>query len=104
MRILVIGSGGREHALLWKLKNSPKKPVLFCIPGNAGIQSLAECPQVDLKASDGFRGILDWVHAQDIDLTIVGPEAPLAAGIVDVFRARFGVGPKAVQRLFGPTA
>ncbi len=82
MRILVIGSGGREHAIVWKLKQSPKKPKIYCAPGNAGIASDVEC--ADIKADD-IKGLRDFALKEKIDLTIVGPEAPLAAGIVDKF-------------------
>ncbi len=80
MRILVIGSGGREHALCWKLAQSAEKPELYAIPGNPGIAQLA----IRLPGSDYLAAAL---HLQP-DLTVVGPEAPLAAGIVDEFRRR----------------
>ncbi len=85
MRILVIGGGGREHALVWKLTQSPHVDRLYCAPGNAGIARLAEC--VPLKAGD-LEGLANFASLQKIDLTIVGPEAPLIAGIVDRFEAR----------------
>ncbi|OGQ47163.1 MAG: phosphoribosylamine--glycine ligase [Deltaproteobacteria bacterium RIFCSPLOWO2_02_FULL_46_8] len=93
MKILVIGSGGREHALVWKLSQSPKKPKIFCAPGNAGIASLAEC--VAIFATD-IQALLQFAKTQNINLTVVGPEVPLAGGIVDLFKA---------ERLsiFGPT-
>ncbi len=93
MKILVVGSGGREHALAWKIAQSARVTKVFCAPGNAGIAQLAEC--VDLKADD-IEGLVDFAKKEAIDLTVVGPEAPLVAGIVDVFRAQ---GLKA----FGPT-
>ncbi len=93
MKILVVGSGGREHAMVWKLAQSPRKPILYCAPGNAGIASLATC--VPIK-SDHIVALKDFVLQEQIDLTIVGPEAPLALGIVDEFR-------KARLRIFGPT-
>lgn len=87
MKVLVIGGGGREHALVWKLAQSPRVTKIFCAPGNPGIAELAECVPT---ADENFA-----VEKQ-IDLTIVGPEVPLCAGIVDAFRAR-GL------RIFGPT-
>jgi phosphoribosylamine--glycine ligase len=85
MRVLVIGSGGREHALVWKINQSRSVTKLFCAPGNPGIQSLAEC--VSLKATDLPR-LLAFAEQQNIDLTVVGPEQPLAEGIVDLFASR----------------
>lgn len=82
MKILVIGSGGREHAIVWKLKQSPKVTEIFCAPGNAGINEIAVC--VDIKADD-IEGLLKFVKDNDIDLTVVGPEVPLEKGIVDLF-------------------
>ncbi|NGZ59450.1 MAG: phosphoribosylamine--glycine ligase [Nitrospira sp. LK265] len=93
MRILVVGNGGREHAMVWKLAQSPRKPILYCAPGNAGITSLAEC--IPIK-SDDVAGLKDFALREKIDLTVIGPEAPLALGIVDEFR-------KARLRVFGPT-
>ena len=75
MKILVVGSGGREHAMVWKLAQSPRKPTLYCAPGNAGIESLAVC--VSVKADD-IAGLKAFVQSEKIDLTVVGPEAPLA--------------------------
>ena len=90
MRVLVIGSGGREHAIVWTLHQEGVTP--FCAPGNPGISEIAEC----LPQSPGDPAALaEWAQASEIDLTLVGPEAPLAAGIVDVFAQR-GV------RAFGP--
>lgn len=83
MKILVIGSGGREHALVWKLAQSELTDKIFCAPGNGGISREAQC--LDIKAEDVAR-LLDFAHKEKIDLTVVGPEAPLAAGIVDEFR------------------
>ena len=85
MKILVIGSGGREHALVWKISQSRHVTKLFCAPGNPGIQSMAEC--VSLKATD-LSGLLAFAERERIDLTIVGPEQPLADGIVDLFASR----------------
>jgi phosphoribosylamine--glycine ligase len=92
MRILVIGGGGREHALIWKLKQSPRNPEVFCAPGNAGIAGLATC--LDISASD-IDGLLKFATSNRVDLTVVGPEAPLASGLVDSFKA-------AGLRAFGP--
>ncbi|HEV2173391.1 MAG TPA: phosphoribosylamine--glycine ligase [Nitrospira sp.] len=93
MKILVVGSGGREHAMVWKLAQSPRKPQLFCAPGNAGIESLATC--MPIKADD-IAGLKDFVQKERIELMVVGPEAPLALGIADEFR-------KAKFKIFGPT-
>lgn len=93
MKVLVIGSGGREHAIVWKLKQSPRFPKIFCAPGNAGIARDAEI--VNLKADD-IKGLLAFALREKIDLTIVGPEAPLAGGIVDKFMQK-GLD------IFGPT-
>ncbi len=93
MKILVVGSGGREHTMVWKLAQSPRKPQLYCAPGNAGIESLATC--VSIKADD-IAGLKEFVVKEKIDLTVVGPEAPLALGIADEFR-------KAKLKIFGPT-
>jgi len=82
MRILVIGSGGREHALVWKIAQSQLVDKIFCAPGNGGISQQAEC--VEIKADDAQQ-LLDFARREKIDLTIVGPEAPLAKGIVDAF-------------------
>lgn len=93
MRVLVVGGGGREHALVWKLKQSPRVDKIYCAPGNAGIAGEAEC--VDIKAED-VQGLLDFALNNRIDLTVVGPEAPLNAGIVDRFEA-------AGLKIFGPS-
>lgn len=82
MKVLVIGSGGREHAIAWKLKQSKNVTELFCAPGNAGIKELANC--VDIKADD-IEGLLKFVKENKIELTVVGPEVPLEKGIVDLF-------------------
>jgi len=92
MRILVIGSGGREHALLWKLARSPRKPELFCAPGNAGTAEIATNVGV---AADRLDALLELARGHAIDLTVVGPELPLVLGIVDAFEAA-GLG------IFGP--
>ncbi len=82
MKVLVIGGGGREHALVWKLSQSPRVDKIYCAPGNAGIAEIAEC--IDIK-NDDFEGLIDFVKYNWIDLTVVGPEVPLSEGIVDVF-------------------
>lgn len=87
MRILVVGSGGREHALVWKIAQSSLADKIFCAPGNGGISDSAEC--VDIKAND-IPALLDFVRRQKIDLTVVGPEAPLVSGIADEF-AHYGL-------------
>ena len=92
MRILVIGSGGREHALVWKIAQSKLLTKLFCAPGNGGISQQAEC--IDIKADD-IEGLLEFTRKEKIDLTVVGPEAPLASGIVDEFK-------NYKLRIFGP--
>ncbi len=94
MKILVIGSGGREHALVWKIAQSKYVNKIFCAPGNGGISQQAEC--VDIKADD-LDGLLSFAKKEKIDLTVVGPEAPLAAGIVDQFD-RYGL------VIFGPNS
>jgi len=92
MRILVVGSGGREHALVWKIAQSKLVDKVFCAPGNGGITELAEC--IDIKADDVF-GLLEFARKEKIDLTVVGPEATLSLGIVDEFD-------KAGLKIFGP--
>lgn len=92
MKVLVVGSGGREHALVWKISQSARVKKIYCAPGNAGIRRMAEC--VDLAATD-IDGLLQFAHHEKIDLTIVGPESSLAAGIVDRFEEE-GL------RIFGP--
>jgi phosphoribosylamine---glycine ligase len=82
MNILVIGSGGREHALAWKIAQSPQAGKIYCAPGNGGMAEVAEC--VDIQADDIER-LLQFAHEAQVDLTVVGPEVPLVAGIVDAF-------------------
>ncbi len=82
MKVLVVGGGGREHALAWKLKQSPRVQKVYCAPGNAGIAEVAEC--VDINVED-IDALLDFVKYNWIDLTVVGPEVPLTLGIVDAF-------------------
>ena len=84
MKILVVGQGGREHTLVWKLAQSPLVKKIYCAPGNAGIAQLAE----SIPMPDRFTELADWAESQDIALTVVGPEVPLAEGIVDVFNER----------------
>src|SRR5256712_1179580 len=93
MKILVIGGGGREHALVWKLKQSPAVDRIFCAPGNAGTAVIAE--NVALAASD-LPQLRAFAKQNDVDLTVVGPDDPLAIGIVDFFSAN-------KLRVFGPT-
>jgi len=80
MKVLIVGGGGREHALAWKISRSPRVKKIFCGPGNAGIAQLAEC--VDIQDSN-MPAIIDLVRREKIDLTVVGPEVPLVAGLVD---------------------
>ena len=84
MKILVVGQGGREHTLVWKLAQSPLVEKIYCTPGNPGIAKIAEL----IPMPDQFTELADWAESQDIALTVVGPEAPLAEGIVDVFNER----------------
>ncbi|MBI3268715.1 MAG: phosphoribosylamine--glycine ligase [Planctomycetes bacterium] len=93
MRILVVGGGGREHALVWKLRQSPRVEQVFCAPGNAGIAAIATC--VELQPTD-VDGLFAFAKKERINLTVVGPEAALCAGIVDRFE---GGG----LRIFGPS-
>jgi len=92
MKVLVVGSGGREHALVWKISQSARVKKIYCTPGNAGIKHMAEC--VDLAVTD-IDALLEFAKQEKIDLTIVGPESSLAAGIVDRFEEE-GL------RIFGP--
>ena len=93
MRILVVGSGGREHVLIWKLAQSKSVNKIYAAPGNGGVAELAEC--VDIKADD-IGGLLDFAIKKKIDLTVVGPEIALVAGIVDAFEEK-GL------KIFGPS-
>jgi phosphoribosylamine--glycine ligase len=94
MRILVVGSGGREHTLIWKLKQEQPEAQIYAAPGNGGTKALAE--SVPLKAEE-VGGLADFAESREIDLTVVGPEAPLVAGITDAFEGR-GLA------VFGPSA
>jgi phosphoribosylamine--glycine ligase len=96
MKVLVIGNGGREHALAWKLAQSARVSEVLVAPGNSGTATEARCRNVDVKATD-IDGLLSLVQREGVALTVVGPEAPLVAGVVDRFRA-------AGLRIFGPTA
>ncbi len=92
MKVLVIGSGGREHSLVWKIDQSKKVSKIFCAPGNAGIKKIAECIGID--ATD-IKSLVAFAQKEEIDLTIVGPESSLVEGVVDAFE-------KAGLRIFGP--
>jgi len=92
MRVLIVGSGGREHAIVWKLSKSPKIEKLYCAPGNAGIAELAEC--IDIQA-ENIESICQFAVASKIDLAVIGPEVPLSLGIVDALEDK-GI------RTFGP--
>ena len=96
MKVLVIGSGGREHALAWKLAQSPRVDEVLVAPGNAGTATEERCRNVDVKATD-IDGLLALALREQVAFTVVGPEAPLVAGVVDRFQAE-GL------RIFGPTA
>ena len=93
MKVLVIGSGGREHALVWKLRQSPRVKQVYCAPGNAGIAAEAECFPADVK---NVNALLELATRIKPDLTVVGPELPLTLGVVDAFNNRG-------WRVFGPT-
>ena len=93
MKVLVVGGGGREHALVWKIGQSPKVTKIYCAPGNAGISQQATL--VPIKAND-LNGLLEFALKEKIDLTVVGPEEPLTKGIVDLFESRGLV-------IFGPS-
>src|SRR5712692_7632990 len=93
MRILVLGSGGREHALVWKLRQSPRATKVYCAPGNGGIADDAECLPADLKSLDSLVAVASQLRP---DLTVVGPELPLTLGVVDEFTRRG-------WPVFGPT-
>ncbi len=93
MKILVLGSGGREHALCWKLKQSPRVTAVFCAPGNGGIAEVATCVPIKISEHDA---LVAFVKSEGIGLTVVGPDDALAAGIVDRFQSE-------ELRIFGPT-
>src|SRR5437016_6058264 len=92
MKVLVIGSGGREHALVWKISQSPKVKKIYCAPGSAAIGELAECVAI---GPEQIEKLADFAEKEKIDLTVVGPELPLTLGITDLFESR-GL------RIFGP--
>lgn len=92
MKVLVVGGGGREHALVWKIAQSPLVDTVYCAPGNPGIAELAECVHI---GADEIDELCDFAKAEAIDLTVVGPEVPLTMGIVDQFQA-------AGLEVFGP--
>src|SRR5471030_1662296 len=94
MRVLVVGQGGREHAICWKLKQSPQVKEIYAAPGNAGIAEVADC--VPIGVADIIE-LADFAEKLKMDLTIVGPELPLTLGIVDEFQKR-GLA------IFGPTS
>ena len=93
MKVLVVGSGGREHALVWKISQSPLVDEVICAPGNAGIAQMADCVSIP---ADDIEALVDFAANTEIGLTVVGPEVPLAAGIVDRFE-------EAGLRAFGPS-
>jgi len=94
LKVLVIGGGGREHALCWALRSSPQVEKVYCAPGNAGIAEIAR--QLDIKPTDSKR-LIEFARREQIDLTVVGPEDPIVGGVVDAFR-------RERLRIFGPTA
>src|SRR5262249_57338699 len=94
MRILIVGSGGREHALCWAIAASPLCSKLYCAPGNAGIAQEAECVAV---AADDIAGIVAFARRERIDFVVVGPEGPLVLGLVDRLN-------EAGIKAFGPSA
>lgn len=93
MKVLVVGGGGREHALVWKIAQSPRVDKIYCAPGNAGIATIAENVAI---AADDVEGLRKFVNDNDINLTVIGPEAALAAGLTDVLKADG-------RAVFGPT-
>ena len=94
MNILIVGSGGREHAIAWSVAKSPKADKIYCAPGNAGISQYAEC--VNIGAME-FEKLADFAQEHSIDLTIIGMDDPLVGGVVDVFEER-GL------KVFGPVS
>lgn len=96
MRLLIVGNGGREHAIAWKLSQSTRVAEIFVAPGNGGTATVPKCQNVEIEGTD-FAALCDFAKRETIDITVVGPEVPLVAGIVDYFQA-------AGLRIFGPTA
>ena len=92
MKILVVGGGGREHAICWKLSKEANVDKIYCAPGNAGISNVAQCKDIQ---DSNIENLLNFAKENQIDLTIVGPEIPLVAGIVDKFE-------KEGLKIFGP--
>lgn len=84
MKVLIVGSGGREHAIAWKVAQSPKVDKIYCAPGNAGIAEYAEC--VDIAAME-FDKLVAFAKEKEIDLTVIGMDDPLVGGVVDAFEA-----------------
>jgi phosphoribosylamine--glycine ligase len=104
MKILVVGGGGREHALVWKLRQSPRVEHIYCAPGNAGIDELAEPVELDVADVDA---IVRFAEEHQVDLTVPGPELPLTLGVIDALRERGlqGFGPtRAAAQLEGSKA
>ena len=99
MKILIVGSGGREHAIAWKIAQSPKAEKIYCAPGNAGIAEYAEC--VDIKAME-FDRLAAFAKEHEVDLTVVGMDDPLVGGIVDVFEAKGTSGIRSAQKCGDP--
>ena len=93
MKVLIVGGGGREHALAWKLTQSSKLSKIYCAPGNAGISRLADCI---VMAADDIESLSNFARKERIDLTVVGPEGPLVKGITDRFQSN-GL------KVFGPS-
>lgn len=93
MKVLVVGSGGREHALVWKLAQSPKVTKIYCAPGNDGIAHLAQLVPIEVEDT---KELVTWAQAEQIDFTVVGPEIPLTLGLVDLFQ-------ESGLKIFGPT-
>ena len=94
MNILILGSGGREHALAWAVKQNPKCDRLICAPGNAGMDAIAECASIDIENGGA---VVEFAQENSVDFVIVGPEAPLANGVADRLR-------EAGIKVFGPSA
>ena len=94
MKVLVVGGGGREHAIVWKRAESPKVDKIYCAPGNAGIAELAECVNIGVME---FDKLAEFAKEHEVDLTVVAPDDPLAGGAIDVLE-------KAGLRAFGPRA